>query len=87
MTEAGCSSSTGVVTVGAPARFATSASPVASITRRGRSPRARLRLDDDARDPIAVHHGCDEQAVEHRVYARLLGEAVGDNVEASESIS
>jgi len=36
ITDAACISSTGVVTVGAPARCATSASPVASITRRAR---------------------------------------------------
>ena len=62
-----CISSTGVVTVGAPARCATSASPVASMTRLREDRLAPgLRLDDDAGDPVAVHHRRDEHAVQHR---------------------
>ena len=76
-------SSTGVLWTGAPARVATSASPVASTTRprQDRLP-AGLGLGDDADDRVAVHQRCDELAVQHRVDARLLDQSVGDQLEA-----
>ena len=52
MTDAACICSTGVLTVGAPARCATSASPVASITRRARIA-SRPALDSTTTPTIA----------------------------------
>ena len=43
---------------------------------------AGLGLGDDADDRVAVHQGCDELAVQHRVDARLLDQPVGDQLEA-----
>ena len=77
------SASFGVWCVGAPARSATSASPVASITRRARI--ASRPAFDSVTMPVtrvAVHDRRHEQAVEHPVDARLLDHAVGDDLEA-----
>jgi len=52
ITDAACIASTGVATVGAPARWATSASPVASITRRARIA-SRPALDSTITPAIA----------------------------------
>ena len=83
MTDAACISSTGVLTVGAPARCATSASPVASITRSARiASRPAFDSTIDAGDRVAVDHRRDEQPVQHRVHAGLLDERVGDELEA-----
>jgi hypothetical protein len=83
MTDAACISSTGVLTVGAPARWATSASPVASITHRARiASRPAFGLDDHARHRVSVHDRRDDGAVQHGLDPRLLDQAVGDELEA-----
>ena len=76
-------SSGGVLWTGAPARVATSASPVASMTRRARIA-SRPALDSVTMPMIvvAVHQRGDELAVQHRVDARLLDKSVGDQLEA-----
>ena len=83
MTEAAIIFSRGVRKVGAPAREATSASPVASITRLARiASRPAFGFGDDADDRVAVHDRCDKLAVEHRRDAGLFDQAVGDELEA-----
>jgi len=52
MTEAACISSTGVVRVGAPARWATSASPVQSVTRSARIASRPGFLDEPVSDHL-----------------------------------
>jgi hypothetical protein len=82
MTDAACISSTGVLNAGAPARVATSASPVASITRFARIDATGLGFDDDPDDRIAVHQRRYELPVQHGMDARLLDQRVGDQLEA-----
>ena len=67
---------------GAPARKATSASPVASTTR-SREDRlaAGLALGDDALDEAALDDGLGDEAVEERLDAGLLDQPVGDDLE------
>ena len=76
ITDAAIISSFGVWNVGAPARCATSASPVASMTRAAADRLATgLRLGDDAGDRVAVHDRRSEGAVQHAADARLLDQA------------
>ena len=82
MTDTDIISSRGVLRVGAPARAATSASPVASTTRAARiASRPALLSTMTPRMAPSSHDGRDELAVQHRLHAGLLHEHVGDELE------
>ena len=82
ITDAACISSTGVLIVGAPALWATSASPVASMTRLCEDGLpAGLGFRDDPADRVAVHDRSHELTMQHGVDAGLLDEPVGHELE------
>ena len=82
MTDAASMSSRGVACVGAPARKAMSASPVASITRLPRTA-SRPALDSvtTPRTSSPVQHRRDHEPVQHGVHSGLLDQEVRHELE------